>query len=67
MNLQGERSPSAKLTTEQAQGILALRPAKWEDRRISPFCKEVAETYGVSTATIVRIWRRAAWAHLEIK
>lgn len=56
------RSGNAKLTDDQVRGILALRPSPVKG---GPLARELAQTYGVSEAAIMRVWRRQSYAHVR--
>jgi len=53
-----------KLNDERARGVLELRPAHREDYHHD--AQDVAVSYDVSQSTILRIWRRQSYTHLEV-
>ncbi len=53
----GEESPNAKLTEEKVIEILKDKTSTIRD---------LAEMYGVSTATISRVKKRQLWKHVEV-
>ena len=61
-SLSGERSPFAKLTASEVAQIRALAADKWIDAAGTEWIEsEVAEFFGVTRASIVRILRNETW------
>lgn len=59
--IHGEKVNFAKLTEDEAKGILSQKPAG----RLWVAAKPVAERNGVTCETVVNIWKGKTWAHLH--
>jgi hypothetical protein len=57
------KQPKPRLEDEEVREILKQRP---ENRGAGKVSKKLSAQYGVSEATIVRIWRKRAYAHVFI-
>lgn len=56
----GTSNRTAKLTERQAQTILDLQSS-------GRYAKDIGNQFGVSDATVRRIWKRQLWGHLQRK